>query len=195
MFLYHLARKLSHKNIQGQRKESHQAPIDTSLSHHKSSAKSVDSEEPSHTVDDSRVQKNQEFDTDNNNEQPDDKTAPKNDWQDLRKRTIYTAYLDPQGVIYVDQNNRNKLMCTYKLHKFNDGTLDSVRTAIHDITLGIRMEYLLKKKWGRLDKQRAHVMIHNIDKLLFERRLMRNLEKFISGREYGNDLRMLEQTI
>ncbi|GKE85697.1 hypothetical protein Tco_1559439, partial [Tanacetum coccineum] len=35
----------------------------TSCSHHKSSGKSAHAEEPSHTVDDSRVQKNQEFDT------------------------------------------------------------------------------------------------------------------------------------
>nr|GEV91478.1 hypothetical protein [Tanacetum cinerariifolium] len=37
----------------------------TSRSHHKSSGKSDHAEEPSHTVDDSRVQKNQEFDTGN----------------------------------------------------------------------------------------------------------------------------------
>ncbi|GJS53549.1 hypothetical protein Tco_0626911 [Tanacetum coccineum] len=113
----------------------------------------------------------------------------------LRKRTACTAYSDPQGVIYVDQNNRNRLMCTDELHKFSDGTLDSVRTALHDITSGIRMEYLPKKKWSRLDKKRARVMIHNINKLLFERRLMMNLEKFIGRREYGNDLRLLERTI
>ncbi|GJX89137.1 hypothetical protein Tco_0341151, partial [Tanacetum coccineum] len=52
----------------------------TSRSHHKSSGKSAHAEEPSHTVDDSRVQKNQEFDMGNNDEQPDDKAAPKNDW-------------------------------------------------------------------------------------------------------------------
>nr|GEV33829.1 hypothetical protein [Tanacetum cinerariifolium] len=48
-----LARKLSHKKIQ---------------------------EEPSHTVDDSRMQKNQDFDTGNNDEQPNDEAAPKNGW-------------------------------------------------------------------------------------------------------------------
>nr|GEV73252.1 hypothetical protein [Tanacetum cinerariifolium] len=78
---------------------------------------------------------------------------------DLRKRTAYTAYSDPQG------------------------------TALHDITSGIRMGYLSKKKWNRLDNQRARVMIQNIDKLLFKKRLMRNLENFVGGREYGNDLR------
>ncbi|GKA30642.1 hypothetical protein Tco_0716947, partial [Tanacetum coccineum] len=76
-----------------------------------------------------------------------------------------------------------------------DGTLDDVRSALNDIAKGIRMEYLPKRKWSDLDKQRARVMIQDIDKKLFERRLMRNLEKFVSGREYGNDLRLLERTI
>ncbi|GJW83164.1 hypothetical protein Tco_0156309, partial [Tanacetum coccineum] len=121
-------------------------------------------------------------------------TKPNTFRQDLRNRTAYTAYSDPHGVIYVDQNNRNRLMCTDEFYKFSDGKLDSVRTTLHDITSGIRMEYLPKKKWSRLDKRRARVMIHNINKLLFERRLMRNLEKFVGGREYRNDLRLLERT-
>ncbi|GJX54741.1 hypothetical protein Tco_0283110 [Tanacetum coccineum] len=49
---------------------------------------------------------------------------------DLRKRTAFTAYSDPQGVIYVDNNNRNRLMHTDELHKFSDGNLNSVRTAL-----------------------------------------------------------------
>ncbi|GKC63878.1 hypothetical protein Tco_1096476, partial [Tanacetum coccineum] len=51
---------------------------------------------------------------------------------------------DLQGVIYKDQNNRNRLMRTDELCKFSDGTLNDVRTALHDITSGIRMEYLPK---------------------------------------------------
>ncbi|GJY93854.1 hypothetical protein Tco_0509636 [Tanacetum coccineum] len=64
---------------------------------------------------------------------------------DLRNRTAYTAYSDPQGVIYEDQNNENRLMRTDELHKFSDGTLNSIRTALHDITSGIRIEYLPKR--------------------------------------------------
>nr|GEW55829.1 hypothetical protein [Tanacetum cinerariifolium] len=65
--------------------------------------------------------------------------------QDLRKRTAYSAYSDPQGVIYVDQNNINRLMRTDELHKFNDGTLDFVWIALYDIASGIRMKYMPKK--------------------------------------------------
>ncbi|GJW51917.1 reverse transcriptase domain-containing protein [Tanacetum coccineum] len=114
---------------------------------------------------------------------------------DLRNRTAYTAYSDPQRVIYEDPNNRNRLMRTDELHKFSDGTLNYVRTALHDITLGIRMEYLPNRKWIGLDKRRAHVIIQDINKHLFQRRLMRNLEMFVGGREYGEDLRLLERTI
>ncbi|GKC05926.1 hypothetical protein Tco_0997536 [Tanacetum coccineum] len=76
-----------------------------------------------------------------------------------------------------------------------DGTLNDVRTALHDIVAGIRMEYLPMRKWSNLDKKRAWVMVQGIDKQLYQRRLMRNLEKFIGGREYMNDLRLLEKTI
>ncbi|GKD36294.1 hypothetical protein Tco_1251803 [Tanacetum coccineum] len=81
----------------------------------------------------------------------------------LKNRTTYIAYSDPQGVIYKDQNNRNKLMHADELHKFSDDTLNDVWTTLHDIALGIRMEYLPKRKWSGLDKQRARVMIQDID--------------------------------
>ncbi|GJY92600.1 hypothetical protein Tco_0508382 [Tanacetum coccineum] len=51
----------------------------TSRSQHKSSGKSAHAEEPSHTNDDLGVQQNQEFDTGNNDEQPDDEAASKVD--------------------------------------------------------------------------------------------------------------------
>ncbi|GJY83363.1 gag-pol polyprotein, partial [Tanacetum coccineum] len=113
----------------------------------------------------------------------------------LRNRTTYTAYSNPKGMIYKDLNNRNRLMCADELQKFSDGTLDDVQTVLYDIAKGIRMEYLPKRKWSRLDKRRARVMVQDIDKQLYERRLMQNLEKFVGGREYGNDLRLLERTI
>ncbi|GJZ53347.1 hypothetical protein Tco_0608232 [Tanacetum coccineum] len=86
-------------------------------------------------------------------------------------------------------------MCTDELHKFSDDTLNDVRTALHDIVARIRMEYLPMRKWSNLEKKRARVMVQDIDMQLYQRRLMRNLEKFIGGREYGNDLELLERTI
>ncbi|GJR30019.1 hypothetical protein Tco_1106251 [Tanacetum coccineum] len=113
----------------------------------------------------------------------------------LRNKTAYTSYSDPHGIIYVDQYKRKRLMHADELHKFSDGTLNDVRSALHDIAAGIRMEYLPIRKWSNLDKKRGRVMVQDIDKQLYQRRLMRNLEKFVGGREYENDLRLLERTI
>nr|GEZ01159.1 hypothetical protein [Tanacetum cinerariifolium] len=65
---------------------------------------------------------------------------------DLRRMTPYTAYADIQGIIYEDEMNRYRLMRTNELHKFNNGTLNHVRTALNDIATVIEMDYLPKKK-------------------------------------------------
>nr|GEV25210.1 hypothetical protein [Tanacetum cinerariifolium] len=114
---------------------------------------------------------------------------------DLRRMTPYTAYPDIQGIIYEDEMNRNHLMRTDELHKFSDGLLDHVRTVLNDISTGIEMDYLPKRKWSKQDKKIARVMINAIDRKLRDRRLMRNLEKFLGGRPYEGDLRLLERTI
>ncbi|GJY41974.1 hypothetical protein Tco_0429244 [Tanacetum coccineum] len=90
---------------------------------------------------------------------------------------------------------RNMLMGSDELYKFCDGTLSSVRRVLHDIASSLEMNYLPKRRWSKLDRKRSHIMIKAIDQQLFERRLMRNLEKFVGGREYGNDFRLLELTI
>ncbi|GJW73953.1 hypothetical protein Tco_0133323 [Tanacetum coccineum] len=82
-----------------------------------------------------------------------------------------------------------------ELYKFTDGTLTSVKTVLHDIASNLRMDYLPKRKWSNLDRQRSHIMIKAIDKLLLEIRLTRSLEKFVGGRDYGEDFRLLERII
>ncbi|GKA87209.1 hypothetical protein Tco_0808920 [Tanacetum coccineum] len=122
-------------------------------------------------------------------------TKPDTYHSDISKKTPYTAYRDIQGIIYQDDMNKNHLMRTDELHKFSDGTLNHVRTSLNDIATGIQMEYLPKRKWSKQDKQRARVMIKAIDKKLKDRRLMRSLEKFVGGRPYRGDLRLLQRTI
>ncbi|GJW13980.1 hypothetical protein Tco_0018113 [Tanacetum coccineum] len=55
----------------------------------------------------------------------------------IRNKTAYTSHSDPRGIIYVDQFKRKRLMRTDELNKFSDGTLNDVRTALHDIAAGI----------------------------------------------------------
>ncbi|GJY74501.1 putative reverse transcriptase domain-containing protein [Tanacetum coccineum] len=75
--------------------------------------------------------------------------------QYLKRMTPYTAYPDIQGIIYEDEINRNHLIRTDELHKFSDGTLNHVYTALNDISTGLEMDYLPKRKWSKQDKQRS----------------------------------------
>ncbi|GJR00536.1 hypothetical protein Tco_0523520 [Tanacetum coccineum] len=90
---------------------------------------------------------------------------------------------------------RKRLMRTDELHKFSDGTLNDVRTVLYDIAAGIRMEYLPMWKWSNLDKKSAQVMVQDIEKKLYQRWLMRNLEMLVGERIYEKDLWLLERTI
>ncbi|GJU29389.1 hypothetical protein Tco_1172978 [Tanacetum coccineum] len=122
-------------------------------------------------------------------------TRPETTRSNISKLTPYTAYKNPQGIIYQDKYKRNRLMRSDELYKFGDGMLSSVRRVLYDIASNLEMDYLPKRHWSNLEIKRYRIMVKVIDKLLFERRLMRNLEKFVGGRDYGNDLRLLEWTI
>nr|GEY48862.1 hypothetical protein [Tanacetum cinerariifolium] len=76
-----------------------------------------------------------------------------------------------------------------------DGTLTDVLTALDDRLKGIQMKYLPQTIWRKSDKERAAAMIQAIDKQLKTRRIMRSLERFVGGRLYEGDFRMLQQTI
>ncbi|GKD08056.1 hypothetical protein Tco_1187741 [Tanacetum coccineum] len=113
----------------------------------------------------------------------------------IRKRDPYTPYQDPHGFIYVNNNGRNRLMRSDELYKFSDRTLTGLQTSLDDSTKNIRMEYLPKRRWSTLEKKRVNIMIKAINKQLKERRMMRSLDKFVSGRYYGTDLQLLQQKI
>ncbi|GJT18523.1 hypothetical protein Tco_0877229 [Tanacetum coccineum] len=108
-------------------------------------------------------------------------TRPKTFRFDISKNTPYTAYNNPQGIIYLDNYKRNMLMRSNELYKFCDGTLTSVRTLLHDIASNLRMDYLPKRRWSNLDRKRSRIMIKAIDQQLFKRRLIRNLRSSLVG--------------
>ncbi|GJV61925.1 hypothetical protein Tco_1468025 [Tanacetum coccineum] len=64
-------------------------------------------------------------------------TKPDTYISDLKRREAYTAYSNPRGFIYQNKDKKNKLMCIDELHKFSDGTLNDVRTALNDRLKGI----------------------------------------------------------
>ncbi|GJU72029.1 hypothetical protein Tco_1263434 [Tanacetum coccineum] len=59
-----------------------------------------------------------------------------------RVEDLQLAYSTPRGFIYQNKDKKNRLMRIDELHKFSDGTLDDVRTALNDRLKGIRMQYL-----------------------------------------------------
>ncbi|GKA68461.1 hypothetical protein Tco_0768378 [Tanacetum coccineum] len=108
----------------------------------------------------------------------------------------YTTYSTPKGVIYLDKLDRNRLMCSYELYKFSDGTIISVRDKLKDMLKNVEVGYtsvIPRRRWRNLDKKRSRIMVKYIDHQLLEIRLMRSLEKFVGGREYGEDLRLLQR--
>nr|GEX61915.1 hypothetical protein [Tanacetum cinerariifolium] len=76
-----------------------------------------------------------------------------------------------------NKDKKNRLMRIDELHKFSNGTLTDVRTALDDHIKGIRMHYLPQSIRRKRDKDRAVAMIQTIDKRLKTRRIMRNLER------------------
>nr|GEV44785.1 hypothetical protein [Tanacetum cinerariifolium] len=98
---------------------------------------------------------------------------------DLKCKKAYTAYSNPRGFIYQNKDKQNRLMRIDELHKFSDGTLNDVRTALDDRLKGIQMKYLPQAIWRRSDKERAAAMIQAIDKQLKTRRIIRSLEKLV----------------
>ncbi|GKC39357.1 hypothetical protein Tco_1051741, partial [Tanacetum coccineum] len=122
-------------------------------------------------------------------------TKPDTYRPDLKRREAYTAYSNPRGFIYQNKYKKNRLMRIDELHKFSDSTLNDVWTALNDRLKGIRMEYLPQTIWRQSDKDKAGGMIQSIDKQLKTGRIMRSLEKFVGGRPYDGNFRLLQRTI
>ncbi|GKA99719.1 hypothetical protein Tco_0827713 [Tanacetum coccineum] len=49
-----------------------------------------------------------------------------------RVEDLQLAYSIPKGFIYLNKDKKNRLMRIDELHKFSDGTLDDIRTALND---------------------------------------------------------------
>nr|GEV52827.1 hypothetical protein [Tanacetum cinerariifolium] len=114
----------------------------------------------------------------------------------IRSSVIQRRVEDLQlGFIYQNKDKQNRLMRINELQKFNDGTLTDVHTALDDRLKVIQMQYLPQSIWRKSDKDRAAAMIQAINKRLKTRRIMRSLERFIRGRLYERDFRMLQRTI
>ncbi|GKC83849.1 retrovirus-related pol polyprotein from transposon TNT 1-94 [Tanacetum coccineum] len=110
-----------------------------------------------------------------------------------------TVHRDDDKLYKFKEDDFNRLRIQYiedmLLLLFSDGTLNDVQTALNDRLKGIRIEYLTQTIWRQSDKDKARAMIQAIDKQLKTKRITRSLEKFIGGRPYEGDFRLLQRTI
>nr|GEW21838.1 hypothetical protein [Tanacetum cinerariifolium] len=66
-----------------------------------------------------------------------------------------------------------------EIHKFCDGTLESVHKILHERLLNFKFGYnkgMPLREWIPKDKRRTEIMVNNIDDLLLKRRILRSLE-------------------
>nr|GEU49308.1 hypothetical protein [Tanacetum cinerariifolium] len=73
-----------------------------------------------------------------------DLTRPNMYRSDLKRKEAYSAYSNPRGFIYQNKDKQNWLIRIDELHKFSNGMLTDVCTALDDHLKGIRMKYLPK---------------------------------------------------
>nr|GEV26500.1 hypothetical protein [Tanacetum cinerariifolium] len=71
-------------------------------------------------------------------------TKPDTYRSDLKRKEAYIAYSNPRRFIYQNKDKQNRLMRIDELHKFSDGTLTDVRTALDDRLTEIQMKPILK---------------------------------------------------
>nr|GEX57768.1 hypothetical protein [Tanacetum cinerariifolium] len=106
---------------------------------------------------------------------------------DRGRQVVPVDYFINNDLAYLRGESSNK--------KYTNSTTIK-KAAKHDIT---GTEDMVPSLWSpiksSLDRNRSRIMIKAIDQLLPERRLMRSLEKFAGGRDYKEDLRLLQRTI
>nr|GEW80214.1 hypothetical protein [Tanacetum cinerariifolium] len=86
-------------------------------------------------------------------------TKPDTYRSDLKRKEAYISYSNPRGFIYQNNDKKNRLMRMDELHKFSDGMLIDVHTALDDRLKGIRMQYLPQSIWRKSDKDREVAII------------------------------------
>nr|GEX97660.1 hypothetical protein [Tanacetum cinerariifolium] len=79
-----------------------------------------------------------------------------------------------------------------------DGTLTSVHNTLDQMLKNLGLGYnkaMKKRKLTATDQKRSRIMIKHIDQQLLNRRIMRSLEKFVGGRDFRTDYRLLQWTV
>ncbi|GJZ56662.1 hypothetical protein Tco_0612156 [Tanacetum coccineum] len=102
-------------------------------------------------------------------------TKPQKDFLGISTKELYTPSFDPPRVVYEDLSNQKSLMILNFRFVYNND--------------------MPRRKWSTADKKRAGIMVDFIDKLMLERRIIRNLERLMGARELEMDHKLMQRTI
>ncbi|GJR71617.1 hypothetical protein Tco_0083982 [Tanacetum coccineum] len=99
-------------------------------------------------------------------------TKPQRTCQHISVKEPYTPNYDPPRIIYEEKSKKKKLMRVDEIHKFCDGTLQSVCKIIFERRLNFKFGYnkdIPLREWAAKDKKRTGIMVNKIDDRLFKR--------------------------
>ncbi|GKA67535.1 hypothetical protein Tco_0767452, partial [Tanacetum coccineum] len=102
-------------------------------------------------------------------------TKPQKDYPGIASKELYTPSYKPPGVVYEDLCLRKRLMRADELYNYNKD--------------------MPRRKWYDLDKRQSGIMVDLIDKQMLKRRILRNLERLVGGRELEIDYRLMQRTV
>nr|GFB48930.1 hypothetical protein [Tanacetum cinerariifolium] len=115
------------------------------------------------------------------------------EWHDHKHLDWISVRCDDEQIYKFKEGDFKRL----RLQDIEDMLLLLVQGKLSNLTVEERLafNYFPSTIWRKGDKDRAAAMIQAIEKMLKTRRIMRSLKKFIGGRLYEGDLRMLQRTI
>ncbi|GJS15624.1 hypothetical protein Tco_0410096 [Tanacetum coccineum] len=93
-------------------------------------------------------------------------TKPQRTCPHILVKEPYTPKFDPPGVIYEDKSKKKRLMRVDEIHKFCNGTLQSVRNILRERLLNFKFGYnkdMPLREWIAKDKRRTGIMLNKID--------------------------------
>ncbi|GJX97435.1 hypothetical protein Tco_0353233 [Tanacetum coccineum] len=121
-------------------------------------------------------------------------TKPQRTCQHISVKEPYTPNFDPPRVIYEDKSKKKRLIRVDEIHKFCDGTLQSVCNILRERLLNFKFGYnkgIPSREWTIKDKRPTCIMLNRIDDPMFKRRVLRSLEVLVGGRKTETDKQLL----
>nr|GEX69096.1 hypothetical protein [Tanacetum cinerariifolium] len=129
-------------------------------------------------------------------------TKPQWDATGFEYKHDYTVIDSPRAVIFWDKYKVQMMMRFNEIHKFSNGTLQQIDEGldyrVKEFRINMMNPGLNTRFWTRKDIDRCKAFLFAIQRRLRTRRIFRNLESFVGGREIykptNNNLRTSSNT-